>query len=453
MKFMEEPVFRVKINEENEEIKFQDENISEDRPSSFEVMMDFIPVYHAYKYIKSEKHDDETLNAIEILSDRLDYLSYYYRCLKKLESSTKSIAESHDKIEHYISIIIEIGTKIINNFNPRFTHEPNVFIDEIFKDPHISPLLNEVNHFYVPYYSIKRKIKSFKKRVKDYISNNNDPQIDYVLTILTELFITDLESSWMRDINLHNEYNTVFCINNSSINFPNHPIPHSTLLFSTTAPSTLLQRKKQELAQIIALIPYPPQGFKLLKDFDEALCKKISPSKERNKYQSGTGCFAIMENSNNIIYYAISGIKSKESDFDNLCNQIEKIVFKNTNFKRCLVSPNMERYEYPNHFFCKPPFPQPILYKNDCNIIERNYTCCERKILPYLQPNENDNTFFIRWAPCLQCRPAIYKRHTQIFAFYKDPAKHHPYDSSKLKEFHIREVIAYALEDDNSVRL
>lgn len=449
---MEEQEFCVKINGEGEEIKFYDENIPEDRPSSFEVMMDFVPVYYAYKFYENREYTQ----IIEEISSKLSYLSHFYRCLKKLESGTKFIADNHDLTEHYISTIIEIGTKIINNFESRFIHDSDVFIDEIFNDSRISIQLDDIKHlyFYIPNCSIIKKIKSFKKRVKDYIHHHSAPQIDYVLRILTELFVTDLESSWLNANIIQYDFNTVFCENNSIINFPSHPIPYTSLLLSTTKYSILLQRKKQELAHIIALIPYPPQGFKLIEAFDEALCKMIPPSKARNKYLSDTGCFAIMENSNNIIYYAISGIKSKESAFDDLCNQIENIVFKNINVRRCLVSQDMVRYKYSHPFFCTPLYPKPIFYKNDYSspyFQERNYTCCERKILPYLQPNENNNTFFIRWAPCSQCRPAIYNRYTQIFAFYRDPAKNHPYDSSILKEFHIREVIAYALEDTKDI--
>ena len=448
---MEEQEFCIKIDDK--EIRFHDEDYSEDNPSSFEVMMDFIPVYYTYKFHENEEH----VQIIEVISSRLDYLSHYYRCLKKLESGTKYIVKEHDSFARYISTIIEIGTKIINEFEYRFIHESDVFINEIFRDPDtLFPSYIKEFLFYNANYSIYNKINAFQEKVKNYIKKHRNPQIDDILEILTKLFITDLESSWMKEIHLHNEYSTVFCINNSSINFPNHHIPYSTLLFSIIDPSTLLQRKKQELAQIIALIPYPPQGSYLIQKFDDVLNSIIPRNKTNKKYQSGRGCFAIVENKNKTIYYAISGLQSKEYDFKDLCSQIEKEVFKNIKFQRCFVTPEMVRFEYSNDIFNIPYLPSRIRYISErinSNFDEKDYTCCERKILPYLQPNENDNTFFIRWAPCLQCRPAIYKRHTQIFAFHRDPAKDHPYDSSELKEFHIREVIAYALEDDNNVRL
>ena len=51
---MEEQEFCIKIDDK--EIRFHDEDYSEDNPSSFEVMMDFIPVYYTYKFHENEEH-------------------------------------------------------------------------------------------------------------------------------------------------------------------------------------------------------------------------------------------------------------------------------------------------------------------------------------------------------------------------------------------------------------
>lgn len=93
---------------------------------------------------------------------------------------------------------------------------------------------------------------------------------------------------------------------------------------------------------------------------------------------------------------------------------------------------------------------KPIFYKDDLQLNRLNegdYGCCERKILAYKGIPDNNNTFFIRWAPCEKCRPAIFGRYKQIFAFYEKSDINHPYKASKLIEFKVRKKIDFDLNE------
>ena len=149
-----------------------------------------------------------------------------------------------------------------------------------------------------------------------------------------------------------------------------------------------------------------------------------------------------MENSSHHIYFALSGSKSKEYERKELSSAIKKLLANGGHkVHECSVTNKMELYKY--HDSANPCTHEPIrfTYKNDprpAHDKDGDYTCCERKILANKSIHNKDNTFFIRWAPCEKCRPAVYGRCNQIYAFMDSSNNKHPYSSSKLIEFDIK---------------
>ena len=104
---MEKQEFCIRIDDK--EIKFIDDEFSKDSPSPFEVMMDFVPVFYAYKYIKEEVHDTTTKKNIENLSTNLDYINHYYRGIKDIEQHINP-----SFFEGYLKFIEEKGLDLHN---------------------------------------------------------------------------------------------------------------------------------------------------------------------------------------------------------------------------------------------------------------------------------------------------------------------------------------------------
>ena len=182
---------------------------------------------------------------------------------------------------------------------------------------------------------------------------------------------------------------------------------------------------------------------------------KSSFSKKKKKYSIGTGCFAIMEDSKTNIYYALSGTKAKEKGLDSLCNQLNSL-FTGVPYTRCTVTTDMIRYKQckQNNYHIISPIQ--IRFQDEQAkgpVDQREYTCCERKILACPDIPDNNNTFFIRWAPCDQCRPAIHYRYKQIFAFAEKSGQNHPYNNTELTEFHVVKSIDFDLEKKAQIKI
>lgn len=155
----------------------------------------------------------------------------------------------------------------------------------------------------------------------------------------------------------------------------------------------------------------------------------------REKYgRKGNGCFAIMINSSEQIYYALSGLQRKESDFDDICNKLEANLFPSA--IRCKVSPKMLYYDWTYHNDCSAYVYKPWPFQGKRMVGDDKYTCCERKILAH-DDVRDDNTFFIRWAPCVMCRPVLFNRYRKIYAFAESSEYKSVYSSTQLDEYSI----------------
>lgn len=320
--------------------------------------------------------------------------------------------------------------------------------------------------------SITFESDSFLKRIDHFSEYLNKRISKYgknisIATILRNFlyhFVTGVEQIWFKENNLYEEYKFIIHNIKSHITIGNHNLQSTALLLSDVPVDNLITEQKVFLSNSLKYIPSMFNGFSKIRELDDEIHFNQIKSQGKKHYNKGKGCFAIMEDSKHQVYFALSGAKSNEGNLKDLSAEIKTLLANNkqkspnNNQKiqvhQCFVSNNMEYYYY--HSTINPCAHEPIriLYKNDPrkpSDKEGDYACCERKILANKSIPDNDNTFFIRWAPCEKCRPAIYSRYKQIYAFKESSDKNHPYNSSKLIEFDIQRKVEYLLKEKGSI--
>ena len=166
-----------------------------------------------------------------------------------------------------------------------------------------------------------------------------------------------------------------------------------------------------------------------------------------------------MEDSNQNLYFALSGKKSNEHSLDDLCSKLIPIMQNNSAIpQRCKVTPDMIRFDvkkiHDNEITQYAYETEPIFFKDEeasNTLDEGKYACCERKIIANPNIPDRNNTFFIRWAPCPYCCPAISNQYKQIFSFCRKSVFNHKYDSNKLIEFKVYR--SFAIEGKYSIQI
>lgn len=450
-------LFSVKIDEKD--IVFSDNSDSENQPSSFKMVMDFIPVFFAYKY----RENRELHSQIAQLSDRLDSLDYLYNSINKLEQFSLSIKKNN--CISYFKFIAEQALKLfekltqIKNTFPSPSSNQQVerfdFSDE-FKNAFRQMVSAEGNSLpkIIKEVLLEQSTYFFEKYLNNRISKyGNQINISFILRNFKYHFFTKIEYLWLKENNVYDEYKAVYQANEIVLPINRHNLKLKTFLFAPNGYSSLIDERKNALANVVKQIPNNINIFTRFQELDNAIHGNRFHLEKSKKYNSGTGCFAIMEDSKRQIYFSLSGLKSVERTQTQikLCREFKKIIAPNDKgLQRCVVTGNMERYEYKD--IVKPYSREPvkILYKNDLRFSkdkDKDYTCCERKILAYHRIPDNNNIFFIRWAPCDKCRPAIHGKYKQIFAFRCKSDKGHHYSSSELIEFDVRKNTDYTLEE------
>lgn len=426
--------FSVKIDEKD--IVFSDNVLaSEDQPSTFKMVMDFIPVFFAYKYRKNQ----ELYSQIAQLSDRLDGLDYLYNCINKLEHFSHSIKKQN--CENYFKFATEQGLKLFRKLTQIKNELPppslNQQIERFDSNDEFKNSFKQIissEEFALPEIieSVLQEQSTyfFDKYLNDRISKyGNQINISIVLRNFKYHFFTKIERLWLQNNDVYDEYKAVCQANEITFPIERHAFKLNTFLFSQKEYSHLIEERKKALADIVKFIPSNFNTFTRFQELDNAIQRNSFRWEKSGKYNSGIGCFAIMEDSNRQIYFSLSGRKSEERTKAQikLCREFKKIITPNDNvIQRCVITGNTERYEYKD--IAKPSSHEPvkILYRNDSRDPkdkDKDYTCCERKILAYHGIPDNNNVFYIRWAPCEKCRPAIHGRYKQIFAFRHDSEK------------------------------
>lgn len=154
-----------------------------------------------------------------------------------------------------------------------------------------------------------------------------------------------------------------------------------------------------------------------------------------SKYnKDNRGCFALMKTSNNIVYFSFSGLLDYEHDTRaNNYNQLAALVLNkvldtsnsvksrdvrnhNGTFRWAYLNDHTLRYvdQVANGVDTVIYLGAPIELKDELSSAtwksfkktDRSYGCCERKILSFSKDHTYKD-FYIRWAPCKKCCPAL----------------------------------------------
>lgn len=399
--------YTVSVDEKT--INFEDNLSFQSEPSAFTVMMDFLPVYYAYKYYSDEGFKSKCLpESIEQLSYVTDAYSRLYSQLQKDINflNSPSYLDFVNSYSECLKEIVEVCYRRWryedddNEIRVRKFFEKIGELREIFQIAHFSSETKIELEFCIRSFEEGWKTKNralfwLKRKVKEVIWKYSFPGIAFVYKA------ENLKASYILNRNVRIAFSQILldCCN-------------------------YLVRK-------IAQIPTPKNMLAMADFFNETKNSVKGIGKFKKK---GPGCFAIMENNSGNVYYALSGQKSEESNFDNLAKELENKVL-NSSATRCTVTDNMVYFSYvqmTNH----PTFVyRPTLFKDRLNKSEDVYACCERKILA--NPDVHvDNKFFIRWAPCERCRPALINRYDKIYAFAESSKE--SYNVHHMDEYEVK---------------
>lgn len=395
--------------------------------SSFEIMMDFIPVFYAYKYHSVGEYKTNLVSVSNICS----VLSSFYTTLKKeipivreltkeknikayekwLQNCWKQITELNENIYDFkiLEPMLQKFERTLQDFRPLF----NTF------------LWNYITNNYGMFFE-KMQLKSTNISVA-YMKR----RFLYWMVYKEELFF--LEERGVEVYRRFANANQIYYKMNSGnlLNF----------VFSLTLNNNVVENNVFSLCKKLAYTAKHIPDIKYATELDDFFndSKKCISCKDVGKFKKvkkGTGCFAIMTDASNNLYYALSGEKNNEHNFDKLCQAIEQNVFVGQNSVRCMVSDNMVCYELVPMMDGSVFAYRPLLFCEKNGIDDGMYGCCERKILANPSVHEK-NTFFIRWAPCSKCRPALLNRYEKIYAFEESSKNSANYDSTQMNEYTI----------------
>ena len=189
------------------------------------------------------------------------------------------------------------------------------------------------------------------------------------------------------------------------------------------------------------------------RNFDRFI-KLLSNYKESLKFIDSNNCFCLIQEGEKY-YFSFSGYSKY---YDKLGCRIEDNLnsyFYNNNkmFNFCKKNNNMLSYGYKTQnnnfiFFDKPirvsEQKKPYLEK-----LKAQYSCCERKIFPYIKNKSESMYIFCKYEPCVRCNPAIEEMKKQYginfmyFAFIKNAKTFSVYLKEKKKNLPKEEDCIY----------
>ena len=384
------------INVDEKEICFSDDILNDESPCIFEMMMDIPPVYYLYKY----HNNDDYKITIEITS-------YYFNRIKLIYLKLK---------ENLFHLRKRINSKFFIVYKEWFEFSKQM-IKSSFEN-------GEMN-----YDEVERKLNEI-------ISLNEDDELQNIIwrnfMIFKQRFSLRHDDNGLRIFSYWmakkvNDF--IFKENENHVNLLPF-LKKSTLfrkLLTETTITDIANSIQNSIKNVINQIPMLKSPENLFYDLNRLLNKLYPNYTLLERYQDdGVGCFAIAVNSTRNIAYALSGSRTFEPALKNVFSEIESKLFNN-NCQRCCVTDEMLYY--------MPPFYTPIKLKDDQAYKPNHYSCCERKILANIK--ENDNTFFVRWAPCERCCPALLNRYEKIFAYNENFKESKIHKKTKVQEYRI----------------
>ncbi|WP_141099271.1 hypothetical protein [Fibrobacter sp. UWB4] len=359
-------------------------------------MMDIPPVYYLYKYHKNDDYE----KTIEITSYYFNRIKLIYLKLKDdlfhLEKSINS--KFFLAYKEWFEFSKQMIRRSFEN-EERNYDEVEQKLNEIISLSEDDELQNIIWHNFM----------IFKQRFSLRHDNNG-------LSIF---------SYWMaKKVN-----DFIFKQNENHVNLLPF-LEKSTLfrkLLTKTTITSIANSVQNAIKNIINHIPKLKSPESLFYDLNRLLNELYPDYSLLERYQNDReGCFAIAVNSTWNIAYALSGSRDFEPALENVFIEIESKLFNN-NCVRCCVTGEM--------LFYIPPFYTPIKLRDDQAYKPNHYSCCERKILANIK--ENDNTFFVRWAPCEKCCPALLNRYEKIFAYNENFKESKIHKRTKVQEYRI----------------
>lgn len=406
------------IQVQDKSIEFDDDIDDLSEISPFRVMMDAIPVFSAYEYYAQGNFTENEKKKAEQISTNCELIIELYDELKEeILSLRKEIETTWSKYENWL----QDCWKNFENRNEFLTEEVVNIVKRKYDDYRYLPLeygmddiLEKFERSLVQNNGLLKRSK-LKERMRYWLIEKVGARI----LRLKSLFVLDHFLSNAK-AGAQSKFSSRF---------------HKSF-FSIKENENILDNNVElachEFESMVGKIP----GDRRMMALDEFINGKCS-GKFRKKFgRKGPGCFAIMVNSSNQIYYALSGEKNNESKFDNACQEIENKFFAGLNAIRCKVSDNMLHYEmtqfggFPTYVY------KSFQFQGKRSVGDDAYACCERKILAY-DAVRDDNIFFVRWAPCEKCRPALFNRYKKIYAFAENSKSASTYDSNKMDEYAI----------------
>lgn len=124
-------------------------------------------------------------------------------------------------------------------------------------------------------------------------------------------------------------------------------------------------------------------------------------------------CFCLMHEGSDY-YFSLSGYYPDiNKQYKTLAENLEKNIRAYPTFKSikyCPISDNMLSFGYKDNNNTFRPFNRPIKFINKiCQEKEAKtqYSCCERKIFPFLKQNSTRLVIYCKYEPCCLCIPAI----------------------------------------------
>ena len=193
------------------------------------------------------------------------------------------------------------------------------------------------------------------------------------------------------------------------------------------------------------------------RDFDKFI--KLLSNFNSFKLIQKNNCFCLIQEGEKY-YFSFSGYNNSNV-YDALGKKIEeklKNYYPNTckMFQFCKKDENMLSYGYKklNHDF--EHFSKPLRESEQDNPspekIEFQYSCCERKIFPYIKNKSESMYIYCKYEPCVRCMPAIeekkklYGDNFMYFAFIKNAKEFSIYLEEKKKTLPKKEDFIFTLK-------
>ena len=191
------------------------------------------------------------------------------------------------------------------------------------------------------------------------------------------------------------------------------------------------------------------------RNFDRFI-KLLSNYKESSNFIDKDNCFCLIQEGEKY-YFSLSGYdykinKKNNNIYEKLETNLNKF-FSDSTFQLCQIGDDMLSYgnEIKNDELIK--FSSPKKFCEQKNIGDDNlrsqYSCCERKIFPYIKDKSKSMYIYCKYEPCVRCIPAIedmkkqYGKNFMYFAFIKNAKTFSCYLKEKKKNLPKEEDYIY----------